>query len=69
MRYRYGATYYHIAVRRIAADGERERDATTVSVDGVAQDGNYVRLADDRREHRVEVSVALRCSATQMSIA
>jgi cellobiose phosphorylase len=58
MRYRYGATVYEIAVRpRRPGAGERI-DATSVTVDGVAQPGGSVQLIDDRAEHRVVVEVA-----------
>jgi hypothetical protein len=34
--------------------------AVRVLVDGVVQDGDFVLLADDRQEHRVDVCVAER---------
>jgi cellobiose phosphorylase len=58
LRYRYRETYCHIAIRRIEMEGNGELDEVGVTVDGVAQDGNFVLLADDRQEHRVEVRVA-----------
>jgi len=58
LRYRYRETYYRIAVRRTAADGDEEPDAVTVTVDGVVQEGNFVVLADDRQDHDVDVRVA-----------
>jgi cellobiose phosphorylase len=69
LRYRYRETYYEIEVRQIEVDGEEEPDAASVTVDGVAQEGNFVLLADDRQEHRVEVRVASRCPVPQMSSA
>jgi cyclic beta-1,2-glucan synthetase len=67
LRYRYRKTYYHIAVRRTAVEGDEELDVTRVTLDGVAQEGNFVLLTDDRQEHRVEVCVASR--ATMYAIA
>ena len=67
LRYRYRETYYHIAIRRSDVEGDEELEEVAVTVDGVAQDGNFVLLADDRQEHRVEVRVACRCPAPQMS--
>ena len=67
LRYRYRETYYHIAVRRAEVEGAEELSAVRVTVDGVAQDGNLIRLADDRQEHRVEVDVESRHPVPQMS--
>jgi cellobiose phosphorylase len=58
LRYRYRETFYDIVVRRTDAPGTE--DAPHVTVDGVAQDGNFALLADDRREHTVEVLVRSR---------
>jgi cyclic beta-1,2-glucan synthetase len=66
LRYRYGETYYHIAVRRTEVEDDEELDAATVTVDGIAQGDNFVLLADDRLEHRVEVRVASRRPVPQM---
>jgi hypothetical protein len=38
-------------------------------VDGVAQEGDFVLLADDRHEHHVEVRVTSRSSVPQTSMA
>jgi cellobiose phosphorylase len=67
LRYRYRETYYHIAVRRTDVEGNGELAAVRVTVDGVAQDGNLIRLADDRQEHRVEVNVESRHPIPKMS--
>ena len=69
LRYRYRETYYQISVRRAEMQGDEEPDAIGVTVDGVAQEGNFVLLADDRQEHRVEVCVATRSQVPQMSAA
>lgn len=53
LRYRYRETPYDIVVTR-SGDGE---DGTRITVDGVALDAPGIPLADDRREHRVEVVV------------
>ncbi|MBS1965191.1 MAG: glycosyl transferase, partial [Chloroflexi bacterium SZAS-1] len=53
--YRYGASTYHIEVRRIAADdGAR---AGQLTLDGVPTDG-HVPLIDDGAEHRVDFLIA-----------
>jgi cellobiose phosphorylase len=69
LRYRYRETYYHIAVRRAEVKGGEELEAASVMVDGVAQEGAIVLLADDRQEHRVEVRVASRCPVPERSAA
>jgi cellobiose phosphorylase len=51
LRYRHGETMYAISIKQTAME------ATTVSLDGVAQDGLCVPLADDRVEHRVIVAL------------
>jgi cellobiose phosphorylase len=53
IHYRYRETVYHIAVAHTPDGGER--DATRITVDGVAQAGQAISLVDDHREHRVEV--------------
>jgi cellobiose phosphorylase len=67
LRYRYRETYYHIVVQRIAMKGDKAPDVLAVSVDGVAQQGNFVLLSDDRQEHRVDVRVASRSSVPHLS--
>jgi len=69
LHYRYGETHYHIAVRRIEVEGSEDFDAARITVDGVAQEGQFVPLADDRKEHQVEVRVASRSQVPQMSSA
>jgi cellobiose phosphorylase len=69
LRYRYRETYYQIVVRRTEMEGNEETDAIGVTVDDVAQEGNFVPLVDDRLEHRVEVRVATRTQVPQMSAA
>jgi len=68
VHYRYRDTYYHITVRRPEVEGDEEIDASSVTIDGVAQDGTFTVLVDDRREHRVEVRVASRHPITPMRI-
>jgi cellobiose phosphorylase len=69
LRYRYGETYYHIVVRRTEVEGGEEPGATGLTVDGVAQVGQFILLADDRQDHRVEVRVASRSPVLQLSAA
>ncbi len=69
LRYRYRETYYHIAIRRIETQDNEELDEIGVTVDDVVQEGNFVLLADDRKEHRVVVSVASRSPVPQESSA
>ena len=68
VHYRYRETYYHITVRRPEVEGDEEIDASSVTIDGVTQDGTFIVLVDDRREHRVEVRVASRHPVTRMRI-
>jgi cellobiose phosphorylase len=54
VHYRHRETVYHIrALRSVATGG-----STTVALDGVAQGGLVIPLADDHREHDVEVRIA-----------
>jgi len=57
LHYRYRETMYHITVRQAFAAG------MTVSVDGVVQAEAYISLANDRLEHRVEVTLQKRTTA------
>jgi cellobiose phosphorylase len=51
VHYRYRETVYHIAiVQWPPAHGE-----TSVTVDGVWRQGNFIQLVDDRQEHSVEL--------------
>jgi cellobiose phosphorylase len=53
VHYRHRETVYHIkAVRTVAAPG-----SVTVTVDGVQQESPAIPLADDRRDHNVEVGI------------
>src|SRR4030095_1293373 len=67
LRYRYRETYYHIAVRRSEVEGDEELAPASVTVDGVAQEGNFMFVANDRNDHRVEVRVPSRCPIPQTS--
>ena len=57
LRYRYRETYYDIVVRRTDTASDEEVDQPIITVDGVAQEGNFILLHDDRKEHRVDVRV------------
>ena len=65
VRYRYRETYYDIAVRRKDAKEDEELDAATITVDGVSQEGDFILLHDDRKEHRVHVRIP--SSSTRLS--
>jgi cellobiose phosphorylase len=67
VRYRYRETYYDISVRRIEAISDEDLDRARVTVDGAAQEGNFVLLVDDRRAHQVEVGVESRHRVAQTS--
>ena len=67
LRYRYRETYYDIAVRRLEARDDEELAELSVTFDGIAQEGNFILLANDRREHRVVVCVPSRYPVQQMS--
>jgi cellobiose phosphorylase len=56
LHYRYRGSQYTIAVRRA--------DEPLLSVDGVAQQGSTILLADDGRTHEVELHVACRHDAS-----
>ena len=58
LRYRYRETYYQIAVRRAEMEAGEELGPASITVDGIAHEGQFVPLADDRGEHQVEVLVA-----------
>ena len=55
VHYRFRETIYHIRVMQKKQSGEKE--AVTVTVDGVAQPGKVITLVDDGQEHAVEVMV------------
>jgi cellobiose phosphorylase len=55
LHYRYRGSHYTIAVRRA--------DAPLLRVDGVAQQGSTIALADDGRTHEVELHVTSRHDA------
>ncbi len=53
IHYRYRETIYHIRIQKTKSAG------TTITLDGVAQDGDFIQLIDDRREHLAEVSIGV----------
>jgi cellobiose phosphorylase len=57
IRYRYGGTVYEIAFRQVRAGADQGIEATSVTLDGVAQHDCSVHLVDDRATHRVSVEV------------
>jgi len=69
LRYRYGETNYQIVVSRIELEGEGSTDAAGITVDGTAQVDDFVLLADDRQDHRVDVRVPITHPVPQMSAA
>jgi cellobiose phosphorylase len=58
LHYRYRETVYHIAVTQMDAGDTAPRGVTRLMVDGVERFDKVIPLLDDRREHRVEVTVA-----------
>jgi cellobiose phosphorylase len=67
LRYRYRETYYDIVVRRVEVEGDE--DGASVTLDGVAQQGNFVHLADDGHDHCVEVRAGLNSPVTRLALA
>jgi cellobiose phosphorylase len=67
LHYRYGETTYRITVRRTELEGDEEIATGGIVVDGIAQVGNFVLLADDRQEHRVDVRIHSLHPVPQMS--
>ncbi len=57
IHYRYGETTYHIAVLRTAAGDGEAGAAPRVRLDGVLRADGTIALADDGREHQVEVEL------------
>jgi cellobiose phosphorylase len=53
VHYRHRETVYHIRATRSASDR-----GMTVTLDGIEQSDPVIPLADDRREHAVEVRMA-----------
>jgi len=53
LHYRYRGTFYHITFLRSGPSDQ----VASVTLDGVEQEERSIRLADDRREHFVEVKV------------
>jgi cellobiose phosphorylase len=54
VHYRFRETVYHIKVMQKQAG---EKEAITVTVDGVVQPGKAITFVDDGQEHAVEVEV------------
>jgi cellobiose phosphorylase len=54
IHYRYRQTLFHITITRLAADSP---DAPGLSLDGSVLAEDTIPLADDRREHFVDVRV------------
>jgi cellobiose phosphorylase len=67
LRYRYRETYYNIVVRRV--DVESDEDGPSVIADGLALKGNSIQLANDARDHDVEVRVAVSSQAPRLILA
>jgi cellobiose phosphorylase len=57
IHYRYRETVYHIAIAQTPAGEAGKGGVTSVTVDGVEQDGQAIALVDDQVEHAVEVRV------------
>ena len=68
LRYRYGETTYRIVVSQAGLEDD-EKAATSLTIDGVAQDDDFVLLADDRTEHRVDVRVSASAASTGVAAA
>ncbi|MDO8931809.1 MAG: cyclic beta 1-2 glucan synthetase, partial [Rhodocyclaceae bacterium] len=58
IHYRYRETVYHIAIAQRRSGDASRNDATSVTVDGVAQQELAISLLDDRCDHRVDVTVS-----------
>ncbi|MDP1527256.1 MAG: glucoamylase family protein [Rhodocyclaceae bacterium] len=57
LHYRYRETVYHIAVAQTRAGADGMCGMASMTVDGLAQNGQTIFLSDDHREHTVVVSV------------
>jgi cellobiose phosphorylase len=53
IHYRYKSSMYHIQITQ-SLHGE-----ATIKVDGVRQEGQKITLADDEREHQVQVTIVI----------
>ena len=69
VRYRFRETQYHIVVRHAEAEGEMKPGSVSVTADGVVQQGDFVFLVDDRRDHHIDVRVAPGIPAALLSAA
>jgi len=52
VRYRFGSTYYHLVMNQRDGAGELQ-----IIADGVRQPGSVISLADDMKEHHLEISI------------
>jgi cellobiose phosphorylase len=59
LHYRYRETVYHIAVSRTDTGDVVQRGVIRVTLDGVEQTDKIVPLINDRRDHMVEVNIAI----------
>ncbi|MGB8856800.1 MAG: glucoamylase family protein [Burkholderiales bacterium] len=57
LHYRYRETVYHITVTQTGVDSGRQTGDMLVVVDGVQHAGKSIPLADDRREHFVDLTI------------
>ena len=67
IHYRYRETVYHIAIAQTPVSVDGSIGKITVTVDGVEQHSAAIPLADDKREHTVEVSAAVDRAPTNLS--
>ncbi|MGE5155571.1 MAG: GH36-type glycosyl hydrolase domain-containing protein [Bdellovibrio bacteriovorus] len=65
IQYRYRDTVYQIAIAQTLSAGDDRGEVTRLRVDGVDQGGDAIPLADDGREHAVEITVSGRRSGAQ----
>ena len=54
VHYRYRQTTYHITIKN---SGDASNRPKKIVIDGAEQPGDAIRLADDRRDHQVEIQI------------
>jgi cellobiose phosphorylase len=59
IRYRYGATVYHITVTQVQGGPEGQGAAGKLIVDGIAHGDGVIPLVDDQGEHQVLITLTI----------
>lgn len=68
MSYRFGSSCYKIVFIQTLHTDMKKPEESVISVDGIEQHDNKIKLIDDYREHRIEVSINRLRSSTESDL-